>query len=173
MPTQAKADQIAEIKSHFKETAGCWFVDSRGLSVKEAQELRRNIREASGRMHVYKNTLAARALAEDELPEIPEILAGPTAFVFCEDDIAAPAKAIKDFAADHSALEFKGGLIDGDVMSVEQCMAIADLPSHNELIAKLMGSLQNPLTGLVRVCNGPVSGLARALKAVAEQKQAA
>ena len=173
MPTQQKVDQIAEIKEHFKGSAGCWFIDSRGLSVKDVQELRRNIRSGGGQMHVYKNTLATRALNEEGLPEIPEILAGPTAFVFCDDDIAAPAKAIKDFAKEHDALEFKGGLVDGDVMSVEQCMAIADLPSHDELIAKLMGSLQSPISGLVHVCNGPVSGLARALKAIADQKNAA
>ena len=113
MPTQQKVEQVEELTELFKNSEGCWFVDARGLTVKESQELRRNIREGAGQMHVYKNNLAAIALKNLDLPEIPEILAGPTAFVFCDGDVAAPAKALKDFAKDHEALEIKGGIVDG------------------------------------------------------------
>lgn len=172
MPTQEKIDQVAEITEQFKNTAGCWFIDARGLTVKESQELRRNIREGKGHMHVYKNKLAARALADLELPEIPEVLAGPTAFVFCDEDVAAPAKAIKDFMDDHENLQMKGGLVDGQVVSVEDALKIAELPSKDQLIAMLLSTMQAPIVGLARVCNGPVESLARAIKAIAE-KQAA
>ena len=120
MPTQQKVEQVEELTELFKNSEGCWFVDARGLTVKESQELRRNIREGAGQMHVYKNNLAAIALKNLDLPEIPEILAGPTAFVFCDGDVAAPAKALKDFAKDHEALEIKGGIVDGKVYSVEE-----------------------------------------------------
>ncbi|MGI6032364.1 MAG: 50S ribosomal protein L10 [Coriobacteriales bacterium] len=172
MPTQEKVQQVAEITEQFQNTAGCWFIDARGLTVKEVQELRVNIRKGGGAMHVYKNTLARRALNDLDLPELPEILSGPTAFVFCDDDIAAPAKAIKDFMDEHEALELKGGLVDGAEVSVEDALKIAELPSKDQLIAMLLSTMQAPLTGLVRVCNAPMESLARGLKAVAD-KQAA
>ena len=173
MPTQEKVDQVAKITEHFQESTGCWFIDARGLTVKETQELRNNIREAGGHMHVFKNKLAARAIADLELPEIPEVLAGPTAFVFCDGDVAAPAKAVKTFMKDHEALELKGGMLDGEAISVEDALKIAELPSKEQLIAMLLSTMQAPITGLARVCNGPVESLARACKAIAEQKAAA
>ena len=172
MPTQAKIAQVAEITEHFENSTGCWFIDARGLTVKEAQELRRNITQATGHMHVYKNNLAAIALKNLELPEIPEILAGPTAFVFCDGDVAAPAKAIKTFMKDHDALEMKGGIVDGAAVNAEDAMKIADLPSKEQLVAMLLSTLQAPITGLARVCNAPVESLARALKAISEKEAA-
>ena len=173
MPTQQKVEQVAELEDLFKNSEGCWFVDARGLTVKESQELRRNIREGNGRMHVFKNNLAAIALKNLDLPEIPEILAGPTAFVFCEGDVAAPAKALKNFAKDHEALEIKGGLVDGKVYSVEETLKVADLPSKEQLVAMLLSSLQAPVANIARVCQAPIESLARAIKAVADQKAAA
>lgn len=173
MPTKEKVAQVAEISDHFKASAGCWFIDARGLNVKEVQELRVNIRNSGGHMHVYKNKLAAIALANLGLPEIPDILAGPTAFVFCDTDVAAPAKAIKDFMQEHEKLELKGGIVEGSVVSVEDALKIADLPSKEQLIAMLLSTLQAPIVGLARVCNGPVESFARVIKAIAEQKEAA
>lgn len=170
MPTQEKVAQVAEITEQFQNTAGCWFIDARGLTVKEVQELRRNIREGNGQMHVYKNKLAARALADLGLPELPEVLSGPTAFVFCDDDIAAPAKAVKDFMDEHEALELKGGLVDGKEVSVEDALKIAELPSKEQLIAMLLSTMQAPLTGLARVCNGPIESFARVVKAIADKE---
>lgn len=172
MPTQEKVEQVAEITEQFKNTAGCWFIDARGLTVKEVQALRTNIRQADGHMHVYKNKLAARALADLGLPEIPEVLAGPTAFVFCDTDVAAPAKAVKDFMKEHEALELKGGMLDGAAVSAEDALKIAELPSKEQLIAMLLSTMQAPISGLARVCNAPVESLARAVKAIADQKAA-
>ena len=172
MPTQEKVEQVAEITEQFKSTAGCWFIDARGLTVKEVQALRTNIRQADGHMHVYKNKLAARALADLGLPEIPEVLAGPTAFVFCDTDVAAPAKAVKDFMKEHEALELKGGMLDGAAVSAEDALKIAELPSKEQLIAMLLSTMQAPISGLARVCNAPVESLARAVKAIADQKAA-
>lgn len=97
MPTQQKVEQVEELTELFKNSEGCWFVDARGLTVKESQELRRNIREGNGHMHVYKNNLAAIALKNLELPEIPEILSGPTAFIFCDGDVAGSGKGPQGF----------------------------------------------------------------------------
>lgn len=141
MPTQKKADQIEEIAAKFKEAGACWFVDARGLTVKETQELRRNVRAAGGEMKVYKNTLAVRALNQLELPSCEEILAGPTAFIFAGEDVAAPAKAANDVAKANQNLEIKGGLMDGAVMSVEEVVKIASLPSRDQLIGQIACSL--------------------------------
>ena len=165
MPTQQKVEQVEELTELFKNSEGCWFVDARGLTVKESQELRRNIREGAGQMHVYKNNLAAIALKNLDLPEIPEILAGPTAFVFCDGDVAAPAKALKDFAKDHEALEIKGGIVD-------EALKVADLPSKEQLVAMLLSTMLAPVTGLARVCAAPAEGLARTVQAIADQKAA-
>lgn len=172
MPTQQKVEQVEQITNLFKESIGCWFIDARGLTVKEVQELRHNVREGGARMYVFKNNLAAIAMKNLELPEIPEVLAGPTAFIFCESEIAASAKAVKEFAKEHEALEIKGGIVDGKVMSVEETLAIADLPSKEQLVAMLLSTMLAPVTGLARVCAAPAESLARAVKAVADQKAA-
>lgn len=172
MPTQQKVEQVEQLTELFKESQGCWFVDARGLTVREVQELRRNIRAGQGQMHVFKNNLAAIALKNLELPEIPEILAGPTAFVFCDADVAAPAKAIKEFAKEHEALEIKGGLVDGKVYTVEETLKVAELPSKEQLIAMLLSSMQAPIANLARMCNAPAESLARVVQAIADQKAA-
>lgn len=172
MPTQEKIQQVAEITEKLQNMAGVWFIDARGLTVKDTQELRRNIRKAGGSMHVYKNKLARIALKGLDLPECADVLAGPTAFVFCDDDIAAPAKAVKDFMKEHEALEMKGGVVDGAQVSVEDALKIAELPTKDQLIAMLLSTMQAPITGLARVCNGPIESFARVVKAIAD-KQAA
>lgn len=172
MATQAKIDQVAEIKGLLESCKGFFVVNYRGLSVKETEELRRSLRAGGARMSVYKNNLVKRALESAELPEV-EALVGPTACVFFEEDPVAPAKALKEFAKTHPVLEIKGGLTEGQVVDVDQVKAIADLPSREELIAKLLGTLQNPLTQVVRVLNGPAESFARVVSAIADQKNAA
>lgn len=172
MPTQAKVDQVAEIKGLLETCQGFFVVNYRGLSVKDSQELRRTLRETGATMTVYKNNLVKRALADAELPEV-EYLVGPTACVFFETDPVAPAKALKEFAKTHPVLEIKGGLTEGSVVDELQVKAIADLPSREELIAKLLGTMQNPLSKIVRVLNGPAESFARVVQAIADQKDAA
>ncbi len=172
MPTQAKKDTVQEIKETLQESAGMFVVDYRGLSVKATQDLRRKLTESGANMRVLKNNLVKLALSEAELPEL-DVLTGPTAYIFFESDPVAPAKVLKEFAKENKQLEIKGGLSSGRVVDVDQIKAIADLPSHEELIAKLLGTIQNPLTKVVRVLNGPNQQLAQVIKAIADQKDAA
>jgi large subunit ribosomal protein L10 len=102
-----------------------------------------------------------------------ELLQGPTLFTFAADDPVAPAKAIMDFAKEHKQLSVKGGFIENHVVSADGVKALASLPSREQLIASLLGTMNNPVTQFVRVLNGPVSAFARVLNAIAEQKQAA
>ena len=141
MPTQKKAELIEEIAGKFEAAGACWFVDARGLTVKEVQELRHSVRAAGGEMKVYKNTLTIRALDQLNLPTCEDILAGPTAFIFAGEDVAAPAKAANDVAKANKNLEIKGGLMDGEVMSVEEVTKIASLPSRDALLGQIANSL--------------------------------
>jgi large subunit ribosomal protein L10 len=124
-------------------------------------------------LKVYKNSLTELALAAVGLPTMGEILEGPSAFVFVAGDPVASAKAIKTYARANPKLELKGGLLGGQIMTAEQVQAVADLPSREELLAKLLGTIQNPLTGLVRVLNGPMEAFARVVGAIRDQADAA
>lgn len=172
MPTAQKAETVDEIKQKLTSSSAVILTDYRGLTVKEMQALRGKLREAGGEVKVYKNTLTELALRELALPEMDELLQGPTLFTFAGEDPVAPAKALMDFAKDHKQLEVKGGFIERRVVGPEQVKALASLPSREQLIAQLMSVMQAPITGFARTLNGPVSAFARALNAVAQQKAA-
>lgn len=172
MPTVDKKEIVAEIKERFASSAGVIMADYRGLSVKDMQTLRTQVRAVGGEVKIYKNTLTELAIRELALPSMDTLLTGPTAIVFLEGDPVAPAKAVMDFAKEHKLLEVKGGFIEHAVLNADNIKAIASLPPREVLIAKLLGTLQAPATGLVRVLNGPVSAFARTLQAIADQKAA-
>jgi large subunit ribosomal protein L10 len=172
MPNKTKVELVAKIKEEIAASDAIWVVDYRGLTVKQAEALRARVREQGASLRVYKNSFTELALADLELPSLGAVLEGPSAFVFVSGDPVASAKAIKTFAKEHDKLEVKGGLLNKEVVTAEQIGAIADLPSREELIAKLIGSIRSPLTGIVQVLNGPASQLVRTLGAVAEKKAA-
>jgi large subunit ribosomal protein L10 len=173
MPTAFKEQIVEEIKDRFSGSQAILLVDYRGLSVKEMQQLRGGLRDVGSELKIYKNSLTEIAMRELALPSLAEHLAGPTAFVFSEEDPVGPAKALTAFAKEHPALELKGGLVENQVVDSASVKAIASLPSREELLAKLLGTMLNPLTGFARVLNGPVEAFARATQAVADQKAAA
>lgn len=173
MPTATKEGLVAEIKDRFANSEAVIMADYRGLSVKEMQQLRVKVREVGGDIKVYKNSLTEIAIRELALPNMDEYLQGPTAFVFIAEDAVAPAKALTAFAKEHQALELKGGFVQNQVVNADGVKAIATLPSREELIAKLLGTMQNPIVGFARVLNGPVEAFARTVQAVADQKAAA
>jgi large subunit ribosomal protein L10 len=173
MPTAQKEQLVEEIKDRFDGSAAVLLVDYRGLSVKELQVLRVKLREVGAELTVYKNSLTEIAMRELALPSLAEQLAGPTAFVFAGEDPVASAKALTVFAKDHKALELKGGLVENQVVDSDGVKAIATLPSREELLAKLLGTMLNPIVGFARVLNGPTEAFARTVQAVADQKAAA
>ena len=108
MPNAKNQEMLANVKADLEATSAVWVVDYCGLTVKQIQELRRSVREAGAVMKVYKNTLMHIALADAELPTLDDMLQGPSAFVFCGDDVAAAAKAVKEFAKSNDVLEDQG-----------------------------------------------------------------
>lgn len=173
MPNVQNQETLVKIKEDLGDINAMWVVDYRGLTVKQIQQLRLNIREADASMKVYKNTLMHIALNDLELPSMDEILEGPSAFVFAGEDPVASAKALKDFAKTNKNLVIKGGMMDGAFVSAAQVEAIASLPSREELIAKLLGTITNPMVQIVRVLNGPMEAFARCVSQIGEQKPAA
>lgn len=173
MPNAQNTETLAKIKEDLGDITAVWVVDYRGLTVKEVQQLRRNIREAGSIMKVYKNNLVRLALADLQLPNMDEVLAGPSAFVFSTDDPVASAKVLKDFSKDNENLEIKGGLMDGAFVTADEVKAIAALPSREQLYAQLAGLLSGFARDLACAVNAIPSGVARATAAVAEQKNAA
>ncbi|WP_085063954.1 50S ribosomal protein L10, partial [Bacillus anthracis] len=135
-------------------------VDYRGLTVSEATELRKQLREAGVEFKVYKNSLTRRAAESAEMAELNEFLTGPNAIAFSNEDVVAPAKVLNDFAKDHEALEIKAGVIEGKLVTLDEVKAIATLPSREGLLSMLLSVLQ-----------APIRNLALATKAVADQKE--
>lgn len=173
MPNAHNKDQVDKIKADLENVTSVWVVDYRGLSVKDAEKLRRDVREAGARMKVYKNTLMRIALEDAGLPTLDSLLDGPSAFVFADEDAAAAAKAVKNFAKANKNLVIKGGLMEGAEVGVAEIEAVASLPSREELMAQVAAAIAGVARGLATTINGVPSGLAQAIKQVSEQKPAA
>lgn len=155
-----KQVQVQEITEKFQNAASVVVVDYRGLNVSQVTELRKQLREAGVEFKVYKNTLTRRATEAAGLEGINDVLVGPNAIAFSNEDVIAPAKIINEFAKKNDALEIKAGIIEGTVSSVEDVKALAELPSREGLLSMLLSVLQ-----------APVRNFALATKAVAEQKE--
>lgn len=173
MPNAQNTEMLSNIKADLEGVSAMWVVDYRGLTVKEIQELRRSIREAGATMKVYKNTLVNIALKENDLPTLDDMLKGPNAFVFAGEDIAAAAKAVKNFAKDNDKLEIKGGLLEGAEVNAAEVEAIASLPSREQLFGRIAGLINGFARRIAVSINEMPSGLARVVNQVAEQKDAA
>ena len=146
--------------------------DFRGLTVLELQELRGNLRAADAEMTVVKNTLARRAANATGREALLPYLTGPSGLVWCSGDAAVAAKALQQFASKHKALELKGGILEGRDLSASAVERLASLPSREQLVAQLAGGVAAPLRGLAGGLNNLISGLARTLAAVEQQKAA-
>ncbi|MCL2379374.1 MAG: 50S ribosomal protein L10 [Coriobacteriia bacterium] len=173
MPAKTKLAVVAEIKERFVDCPNVLLVDYRGLDVQAVSQLRRELRESGGDMVVYKNTLTQIAMRELALPSMEEMLEGPSAFVFAQGDPVTSAKVLANFAKENEALELKGGLVQSQVIDSAGLKALATLPSRDELLAKLLGTISNPARGMATVLSGSARGLVTALSALQEQKEAA
>ena len=172
MPAQSNIDMVEKVKGSIEASKGVFVVDYRGLTVKEAQELRRSLREAGAHMKVYKNNIVRIALKDAEMPDIDDMLKGTCAYVFYEKDPVEAAKVLKQEADKLKKMQILGGIADGKAITAEEALAYAELPSRDELLAKLVYVIGSPLSGIAQVCAGPARGLVTALQAVAD-KQAA
>ena len=168
MNREQKAQVIEEVAGAIQESNAVFAVDYRGISVPQAAELRTALRGADSTFTIVKNTLAERAADQAGADGLKELLQGPTAMTFVRGDAAAAAKALRDFrrGTGGTLLEFKGGWMNGQPLTPEDVDAIAQLPSRDVLIGRLVGTVAAPLSGLVTALNNLPAGLARQLQQI-------
>lgn len=154
---EAKKAQVVELVDVLKNATTGVLVDYRGLSVEEDTKLRNNLRAAGVKYFVVKNTLLRLAANQTGLEDLDSILHGPTALAV-SDDAVAPAKVLADFAKENDTLEIKSGFMDGKVLSLDEINTLAKTPSKETLIAKIMGSLNSPISGLARLLSTIADG---------------
>lgn len=168
-----KQKRVLQLKEQFTRTKLAMVSDFRGLSVKEMTVLRRRLQDVGGDYTVAKNTLVRRALQEIEgMPSIDNYLEGPTALVFGYTDPVTPVKTLLDYLKEtKKELEIRGGIVEGRVVSTQELQQIATLPSREEMVAKLMGSMQSPAQGVVLTLSGVARNLVFVLEAIRKQKE--
>ena len=166
-----KAAKVAELKELLKAAKGIVFVNYSGLTVAEDTKLRSAMREAGVKYSVAKNTFIRIAAKEVGIEGLEAILEHNTAVAVSNEDPVAVAKLLSDFAKDHKALELKGGILDGKLISVDEVKALAALPSREELLAKMLGSMQAPISGLANVLQGTIRNFVYVLEAVRQEKE--
>jgi large subunit ribosomal protein L10 len=171
MNRDEKAAAIAEIATKIDESEAVFAVDYRGITVPQVAELRSKLRDADATFTVVKNSLTERAADQVGADTLKEYLIGPTALTFVKGDVATAAKTVADYARATQLLPFKGGLMEGSPLDVEQIRSLSRLPSREVLYGQLVGVVASPIGGLVRSLSALIGGLATALGQVQEKKE--
>ena len=148
---ELKQPIVEAIAEEIKDAQSVVLVDYRGLTVAQDTELRKQLREAGVVYKVYKNTMMKRAFEGTEFEGLESCLEGPSAIAVSKDDATAPARILCKFAKDAPALELKGGVVEGTVYDVAGLTELSKIPSREELLSKLLGSIQSPITNFARV----------------------
>ncbi len=170
---ELKQPIVEEISANLKDAQSIVLVDYRGLTVEQDTRLRKELREAGITYKVYKNTMMNFAFKGTDFEALSQYLEGPSAVAISDSDATAPARILCKFAKEASKLEVKGGMVEGIAYDAAGIADIAKIPSREELISKLLGSLQSPITNFARVMNQLAEkGGASACEASAEEAAA-
>jgi large subunit ribosomal protein L10 len=159
LPTPKKAETIDELSQLFESSIIAIWTDYRGLSVGDITNLRNQLRQAGAEFHVAKNTLTRIATERLGIEGLDAFLAGPTAIAFSTEEVARPAKVLRDFARTSRILTVKGALIGRSVIGAESVADLSDLPSRDQLRAQLAGNIQGPLAGIVGALDSVLSNM--------------
>ena len=168
-----KAATVAEITTRLKASSTAVLADYRGMTVGQMRDLRSKLRDGNIEMMVVKNTLARRAAKAAGYEPLSAELVGPIAMLFAADDVSAPARILNDYIRANRKMVIKGGLLEGQVVKADTVTELADLPSREVLLSRLLGAMQAPLGNLASVLQAPMTKLARTLDAVRSQKESA
>ncbi|HIX63700.1 MAG TPA: 50S ribosomal protein L10 [Candidatus Mediterraneibacter colneyensis] len=150
---ELKQPIVQAIAEEIKDAESVVLVDYRGLTVAQDTELRKQLREAGVVYKVYKNTMMKRAFEGTAYEGLESCLEGPSAIAISKDDATAPARILCKFAKDAPALELKGGVVEGNVYDVAGLTELSKIPSREELLSRLLGSMQSPIANFARVIN--------------------
>ena len=165
-----KAATVEEITQRLRDASTAVLADYRGMTVGQMQDLRQKLRSGGVEMLVVKNTLARRAAQAAGYAALGPELAGPIAMLFAGEDVSAPARVLTEYIRVNRKMAIKAGLLEGQLIKAETVAELADLPSREVLISRLLGAMQAPLGNLASVLQAPLSKLARTLDAVRAQK---
>lgn len=167
-----KKELVQAYKDLISEAKAIYIIESEGISANEANKIKMDLFDLNSTYSIIKNRLFAIALKEAGIEEAEYYTNGQHAAIFSdESNISEAAKVIFDFLKEKKVLEIKGGLLDNQHISKEQVEALAKLPGREQLLTMLVGTLNAPISGFVRVLNGNISGLAMVLNAIKEQKE--
>lgn len=150
---EIKKPIVEEIAEHVNGAQGVVLVDYRGLTVEQDTELRKELRAAGITYKVYKNTMMNFAFKGTEFEALAPFLEGPSAIAISKEDATAPARILSNFAKKAPALELKAGVVEGNLYDTAGIQTLAKVPSREELLSKLLGSMQSPISNLARVLN--------------------
>ena len=167
-----KAVVIDEVAGEIAKAQSVVIAEYRGLDVASATVLRKQARESGVYLRVLKNTLVRRAIADTSFDGLSDQLVGPLMYAVSEDPVAA-AKTMADFAKTNPSLVIKGGAMPNSLLDEAGVKALASMPSRDELLAKLLGTMQAPITQFVRTLNEVPTKFVRGLAAVRDQKESA
>jgi len=174
MKRSEKEQIIAEMSGKVARAKSLFFADFTGITVEEVNELRREFRKSGIEYHVVKNTLARKALESVEgYDKVIDKLPGPTAIAFSYDDPIAPAKVFKKFHDKHAKLNVKVCVLERQVYDGSKLDELARLPSHKEVVASIVGSIQSPIAGVVGAIGAVARDLVNVIDAIEKKKQAA
>ena len=168
---EEKSQEVSELNEQIGKASNAFLIDFKGITVPQVTELRKQVRETKSGYVVVKNTLALIALKDSPIINMKEQFTGPTAIAFNSTDAVVLAKALTKFAKDVPAVHFKGALLNGQVVPASEIQNIANLPSREELVSKLLYLLQSPIRGLVTVLQANIRNFAVVLDQIAKQKE--
>jgi len=170
MKREEKAQAISEFNESIGQATNAFIIDFKGITVPQVTELRKQVRESGSEYVVVKNTLALIAVKDSPLKTLECKFTGMTAVAFNRTDAVALAKALTRFAKDVPTVQFKGVMLDGQIVPVTEIQNIASLPSRLELVSQLLFVLQSPMRRLAIVLNANIRNIAVVLDQIAKQK---
>ena len=170
MPNKQNIETVETFSTKFKEASGIYFTDYLGLNVKDVTELRKKFTADSVEFYVIKNTLAKRSAEKAGLEDLNGVFGGPTAVALSFDDPTTPARIIKDFKKDHDLPELKAFVFEGKLMGKAEFATVANLPSSEVLLTKLVGGLSSPMIKLASTLNEAMSSFVNVLNNLKDSK---
>lgn len=172
MDRNSKEQVVAELAGTLASAKAAFLADYRGLNVEKLTQLRRELRGSGAEYRVVKNTLLRLAAKGTDMECMSAMLEGPTAVAIVPQDPVAPAKVLADFAKANAKFALKGGALGGKVLSADDVRALAELPSREVLLGRMLGSLNAPVTNFVGVLAAVPRSLVQVLAAIQEKKAA-
>ncbi len=169
---EQKEEILKKLTEKFKDAKSIVFAENKGLTVEEITDYRAKLREKGAEYGLAKKTLFKKALAENGIEEIGDsVMKGPIGAVFGFEDELSSIQVTHKYTKDNEKLVIHGGVFEGKPVDAEYIIALASVPSREELLAKLLGSINSPISGFVGTTNGVVSGFVRALSEISKQKE--